>query len=70
MKKFVSKLVAGVMLATTIFSVSAFAEDKTITVIHTNDTHAAAKDDGKAQIGFAKVGAYVQSLKKSNPNVL
>lgn len=70
MKRFVSKLMAGVMLATTILSVTAFADDKTITVIHTNDTHAAAKDDGKSQIGFAKVGAYVHDLKKSDPNVL
>lgn len=70
MKKFFSKLMVGVMLTTTIFSASAFADEKTITIIHTNDTHAAAKDDGKAQIGFAKVGAYVQALRKADPNVL
>ena len=70
MKKFFSKLMVGVMLTTAIFSIAAFADEATITIIHTNDTHAAAKDDGNAQIGFAKVGAYVQQLKKSDPNVL
>lgn len=70
MKRFVSKLVASVMLATTIFSASVFADEATITVIHTNDTHAAVKDDGKSQIGFAKLGSYVAGLKKEDPNVL
>lgn len=65
MKKFLSKMMATVMLSTVIFSVSAFAaEDKTITVIHTNDTHAAVVDDGKSTIGMAKLGGYVEELRQ------
>lgn len=70
MKKFIGKMMAGVMLATTIFGTTAFAaESKTLTILHTNDTHAAVVDDGKAQIGFAKLGAYVEDLKQKE-NVL
>ncbi len=67
MKKFVSKMMAAVLLSTTIFTASAFAaEEKTITVIHTNDTHAAVVDDGKSTIGFAKLGTYVEELRKKD----
>lgn len=45
------------------------AEQTTITLIHTNDTHANIKSDGKAIIGFGKVATYVEQLKKEN-NVL
>ncbi len=67
MKKFISKVVVGVMLATTIFGSSAFAaEEKTLTIIHTNDVHAAVVDNGKSQIGLAKLGGYVEELRKSD----
>ncbi len=70
MKKFVSRLMAGVLIATTIFGTAAFAaEEKTLTIIHTNDTHAAVTDNGRAQIGFAKLGGYVDELRKKE-NVL
>jgi len=40
----------------------------TITIVHTNDTHARVKEgDG---IGFAKISALVQSIKQENPNTL
>ena len=44
------------------------AEQTTLTILHTNDTHARVKDDGKA-IGFAKMATYVEELKKEG-NVL
>ncbi|MDO5062732.1 MAG: 5'-nucleotidase C-terminal domain-containing protein [Peptostreptococcaceae bacterium] len=67
MKRFISKVVAATMLATTIFSSSAFAaEEKTLTIIHTNDVHAAVVDNGKSQIGFAKLGTYVEELRKKD----
>lgn len=67
MKKFISKVVVGIMIATTIFGSSAFAaEEKTLTIIHTNDVHAAVVDNGKSQIGLAKLGGYVEELRKSD----
>lgn len=67
MKKFISKMMAAIMLSTAIFSTSAFAEEeKTVTVIHTNDIHAAVVDDGKSTIGLAKLGSYVEELRKKN----
>lgn len=70
MKSFFSKLMLGTVLAATLFAQTAFADNATITVIHTNDTHAAVKDDGKSQIGFAKLGGYVEALRKTDKNVL
>lgn len=67
MKKFISKWIAGVMIATTVFGTSAFAaEEKTLTIIHTNDIHAAVNDNGKSQIGLAKLGTYVEELRKKD----
>ena len=67
MKKFISKMMAAIMLSTAIFGTSAFAEEeKTVTVIHTNDIHAAVVDDGKSTIGLAKLGSYVEELRKKN----
>ncbi|MDO4711836.1 MAG: 5'-nucleotidase C-terminal domain-containing protein [Peptostreptococcaceae bacterium] len=67
MKRSISKLIAAVMLTTTIFSSSAFAaEEKMLTIIHTNDVHAAVVDNGKSQIGFAKLGTYVEELRKKD----
>ncbi|MGL6173161.1 MAG: bifunctional metallophosphatase/5'-nucleotidase [Cellulosilyticaceae bacterium] len=45
------------------------AEQTTITLLHTNDTHANIKSDGKAIIGFGKMATYVEQLKQEN-NVL
>lgn len=76
MKKFISKLLVGSMLAVSLFTGTAMAtqevsagSDKLI-IIHTNDTHAAVTDDGKAQIGFGKLGTYVQEMRKRADNVL
>lgn len=67
MKKFISRMMVAITLVTTIFSTTAFAaEEKTITVIHTNDVHAAVVDDGKSTIGFAKLGTYVEELRKKD----
>lgn len=67
MKKFLSKMMVAIMLLMTVFSTSAFAaEEKTITIIHTNDVHAAVVDDGKATIGFAKLATYVEDLRKKD----
>ena len=48
-----------------------FAEESgIITIIHTNDVHARAKEEDGRVIGLAKLGAYVENLKAENPNVL
>lgn len=48
-----------------------FAEENgIITIIHTNDVHARAKEEDGRVIGLAKLGAYVENLKAENPNVL
>lgn len=71
MNKKISKLLAVVMLMTTMLTGTSFAADeqKKITIIHTNDTHSYVSDNGKDVVGFAKLATYVQDLKKKE-NVL
>lgn len=70
MKKKTSLMLALALVLTTVFAFPSFAAEETkITIVHTNDTHANVKDDGKAVIGFAKLAGYINELKKDN-NVL
>lgn len=71
MKKRISRLLTSVMVITSIFTYPGFAQEKeTLTIIHTNDTHANVSDDGKAVIGFAKLASYVENLRKSEDVLL
>ncbi|NCB72601.1 MAG: bifunctional metallophosphatase/5'-nucleotidase, partial [Clostridia bacterium] len=66
MKKRISRLLTVAMLAMSIFTYPGFAQEKeTITIIHTNDTHANVSDNGKDIIGFARLASYVENLRKS-----
>lgn len=66
MKKRISRLLTAAMVATSIFTYPGFAQEKeTITIIHTNDTHANVSDNGKDIIGFARLASYVENLRKS-----
>lgn len=44
-------------------------EIKTITIIHTNDTHARVLD-GDGILGFAKISTIIKEIKAENPNTL
>lgn len=46
-----------------------FAKTTTLTLVHTNDTHANVEDNGKDIIGFAKMAGYIEELKKTE-NIL
>lgn len=46
------------------------AEVTTITIVHTNDTHARLLEDKYAGMGFAKLATKVKELRANNPNVL
>lgn len=71
MKRFISKLLVGSMIAVSLITTTSFAaQERKIVIIHTNDTHAAVTDDEKAQIGFAKLGTYVSEMRKRADNVL
>ncbi|MGL5440221.1 MAG: bifunctional metallophosphatase/5'-nucleotidase [Filifactoraceae bacterium] len=71
MRKIVSKLLIGTMLAIGLVTTPALAEkQENLVIIHTNDTHAGVTDDGKVQIGFAKFGTYVSEMRKRADNVL
>ncbi|MEG1133981.1 MAG: 5'-nucleotidase C-terminal domain-containing protein [Cellulosilyticaceae bacterium] len=64
MKKVKLSILIFTLLVCSVFPI--FGADQTkVTIIHTNDTHARIVDDGKA-IGFAKMAAYVEELKKEN----
>lgn len=49
--------------------ISAQADAKKITIIHTNDTHARVKDSDGG-FGFAKIATIVKQAKENNPNTL
>jgi len=70
MKKRIFSLVLICLLILSSFS-SAFAADKTttITIIHTNDTHARLISTD-TNIGFAKIATLVKEAKAANPNTL
>lgn len=71
MNKRISRLLTAVMVITSIFTYPVFAQEKeTLTIIHTNDTHANVSDDGKSVIGFAKLASYVENLRKSEDVLL
>ncbi|MGB5822983.1 MAG: 5'-nucleotidase C-terminal domain-containing protein [Proteocatella sp.] len=66
MKKRISRLLAVMMVVTSIFTYSGFAQEPLqtkLTIIHTNDTHSNVSDNGKDVIGFAKLATYVENLK-------
>lgn len=68
MKKRISRLLAVMMVVTSIFTYSGFAAEQQqtkLTIIHTNDTHSNVSDNGKDVIGFAKLATYVENLKKT-----
>lgn len=66
MKKRISRLLTVAMVVSSIFTYPGFAQEKeTITIIHTNDTHANVSDNGKDIIGFARLASYVENLRKS-----
>lgn len=62
-----------VFLSFLLISLSCFCwageRNKTITIIHTNDTHCRASEDKNA-IGFARIKTLVDMIKSSNRNVL
>lgn len=67
MKKRISRLLTVMMVVTSIFTYQGFAEEPTkLTIIHTNDTHSNVSDNGKDVIGFAKLSAYVENLRKTD----
>ncbi|QSX07077.1 5'-nucleotidase C-terminal domain-containing protein [Sedimentibacter sp. zth1] len=73
MKKKLLSLSLVVMLILSSFSF-AFAEDvapetKTITIVHTNDTHARVLDSDGG-FGFAKIATLIKEQKALNPNTL
>jgi len=71
MKKRISRLLTAVMVATSIFTYPGFAQEKdSLTIIHTNDTHANVSDNGKDVIGFAKLASYVENLRKTEDVLL
>lgn len=70
MKKATLKLFTAMMAVACMSVTPLFAKDATtITLIHTNDTHANVKDDGSKVIGFAKFATYANEV-KSNENAL
>lgn len=70
MKNRVLSLVLICLLILSSFSL-AFAADetKTITIIHTNDTHARLLSN-ETNIGFAKIATLIKEAKAANPNTL
>lgn len=70
MKKRVLSLVLICLLILSSFSFAfAAGETTTITIIHTNDTHARL-ESSDTNIGFAKIATLVKEAKAANPNTL
>lgn len=69
MKKVLSMILVLVMIFS-LSTVSMAADDQvTITIVHTNDTHARV-ESGNGIIGFAKISTKVNELREANPNLL
>lgn len=74
MKRF--KLIIALVLSlsmifsTTTLYAAADSVNTTITIAHTNDTHARVSTDSKTIIGFAGISNIVKDLKVKNPNTL
>ncbi|MDF2720728.1 MAG: 5-Nucleotidase domain protein [Paenibacillus sp.] len=45
-------------------------QKKTITILHTNDTHGRVEESESDGMGFAKIAALVQKYERQNPNTL
>lgn len=69
MKSRVLSLVLICLLILSSFSLAFADETKTITIIHTNDTHARLLSN-ETNIGFAKIATLVKEAKAANPNTL
>jgi len=71
------KITAGLVLILALFvagtafaaPVAPLAADVSITILHTNDTHARGLET-KTEIGYSRIAGYANSLKAKNPNVL
>lgn len=75
MKKRILSLVLVTLLVLSSFSFAfgadTVAKEKTITLIHTNDTHARIEEDSwSGAMGFAKIATLIKKAKEENPNVL
>lgn len=69
MKKVLSMILVLVMIFS-LSTVTMAADDQvTITIVHTNDTHARV-ESGNGIIGFAKISTKVNELREANPNLL
>lgn len=69
MKKVLSMILVLVMIFS-LSTVTMAADDQvTITIVHTNDTHARV-ESGNGIIGFAKISTKVNELREANPNFL
>ena len=68
MKKLGIKALA-IMSVALLTAVPIFAKETTVKILHTNDTHANVKDNGKDIIGFAKFATFVET-EKANGNVI
>ena len=68
MKKMGLKFLA-VMAIAALSVVPVFAKQTVIEILHTNDTHANVKDNGKDSIGFAKFASFIEA-EKAEGNVL
>lgn len=64
MKKLGIKALA-IMSVALLTAVPLFAKETTVKILHTNDTHANVKDNGKDIIGFAKFATFVETEKAS-----
>lgn len=71
MNKKITSLVLALLLVLSSFSVAFAADAKTttITIIHTNDTHARLEGTD-AELGFAKIATLIKEAKAENPNTL
>ncbi len=71
MNKKITSLVLALLLVLSSFSVAFAADAKTttITIIHTNDTHARLEST-ENELGFAKIATLIKEAKAANPNTL
>lgn len=70
MKKVSFKLMATVAFASMMLVPTFAKETVNIKIIHTNDIHGNAIDNGKSTIGFAKFATYVDETRAQDDNVL
>lgn len=70
-KKYLSFVIATALTIGMTTYLPSFAQDaKTITIIHTNDTHARVQGDDKELIGYAKLKTFYEEQKAKNPSTI